>query len=610
MSNYAYQGGGMFGQNGSISINKSIFNSNTSPDDGNDPNVLGQGGALNFLSANANIVDTSIINNSAEEIGGGLYLGGSNSTVMRNCIVMENSASQMGGAAAATDSAQLKVANCTIVNNNANLGGGLFGDEGGYINVINSIIWGNFGNAGSQLALSMGTLQPSEADVSYSDVGPPAAEINKVVPAPALTVFTTNDADILANTILGSGINLVGTPVYTGASAASGMFNGGLAAGIGIESGIILTTGLATDVLPPNNGVKASTDNGMPGDPDLNALLQARGSSSTGLVTYDAAILEFTFNSQGGNLFFNFVFASEEYNEYVNSAYNDVFGFFLDGVNIALIPGTTTPVSINTVNGGNPIGTNASNPQYFHDNSISDGGPFYSIRYDGFTSVFTAHALNLSSGTHTIKLAIADTSDGILDSAVFIQAGSFSDKASSDPISVDKGCTIVGWDPNAQDPNKWNPNFVTYHNINIDPCFIDNFYLSQIAAGQLVDSPCVNTGSADVNSPDINLGGYTTRTDSVPDVGIVDMGYHYSAFTPPQYYLNFTAVSGNGLGPNNISPGSGYFSWYKNIPLQVTAPIPAGNQVLWTGTDNDDLNGPDKLRDYERKQDGYSCICK
>ncbi|MGA2677936.1 MAG: choice-of-anchor L domain-containing protein [Sedimentisphaerales bacterium] len=591
VSNSAYQGGGVFGQNGSISINKSIFNSNTSSPDANDPNVLGQGGALNFLSANANIVDTSIISNSAGEIGGGLYLGGLNSTVMRNCIVRENSASQMGGAAAATDSAQLKVANCTIVNNNANLGGGLFGDEGGYINVINSIIWGNFGNTGAQLALSMGTLQSSEADVSYSDVGPPAGDINKVVPSPALTVVPTNDANILANTLLGSGIDLVGNPQYTGASAASGTFKGGLAAGIGIESGIILTSGLATNALPPDNG-KASTDNGMPGDSDLNALLQARGGSSAGLVTYDAAVLEFTFNSQGGNLFFNFVFASSEYNQYVNSQFNDVFGFFLDGVNIALIPGTTTPVAINTVNGGNPLGTNASNPQYFHNNSLSDGGPFYSIHYDGFTSVFTAHALNLSSGTHTIKLAIADTSDHVLDSAVFIQAGSFSDKASSDPISVDKGCTIVGWNLNVQDSNKWDPNFVIYHNINTDPCFIDNFYLSQITAGQLSNSPCVNTGSADVNSPDINLGGYSTSTDSNADVGIVDMGYHYSAFTPPQYYLNFTAVSGNGLGSSNISPGSGYFSWYKNIPLQVTVPVPAGSQVLWTGTDNDNLTGP------------------
>jgi hypothetical protein len=142
------------------------------------------------------------------------------------------------------------------------------------------------------------------------------------------------------------------------------------------------------------------------------------------------------------------------------------------------------------------------------------------------------------------------------------------------------------------DSNSWEPNSGS-HNINIDPCFVfaGEYYLSQIAAGQGVNSPCVDTGSADVNNPDINLGGYTTRTDSVADVHTVDMGYHYSAFMPTQYYLDFAAVEGNGLGASNISPGSGYFTWYKTIPLHVTIPVPPGSQVLWTGTDNDNISG-------------------
>ena len=65
VSNLADQGGGVFGQNSSISIDKSIFNSNTSPADANDTNILGEGGGLYFLSAIANIADSSIISNSA-----------------------------------------------------------------------------------------------------------------------------------------------------------------------------------------------------------------------------------------------------------------------------------------------------------------------------------------------------------------------------------------------------------------------------------------------------------------------------------------------------------------------------------------------------------------
>ena len=581
VSNRAYLGGGMFGQNGSVSINRCGFTNNTAPDDPNDPNVFGEGGGLHFLSAQANIADTSITNNSSEAMGGGAYFsGGGFASSLRNCLLVGNSTGQMGGAIAATTFAQLKIANCTIAGNavavgstNTGFGGGVYCSDNSYVNIIDSIIWGNFGTKGAQLAVGTTALESSSAaDVRYSDIGP-LRDVNNVIiqPAPALAVTVTNDANVLVSTILGPGIEVVGQPQYTGAARASGTFAGGLAAGIGIESGIILTSGDANLALPPNNSDGITTDSNTPGDADLDALLQARGGA--GSTTNDAAILEFTFNTSGGNLFFNFVFASDEYNEFTNSSFNDVFGFFLDGVNIALIPGTTTPVAINNVNGGNPLGTNASNPNLFHNNDPSDGGPFFAIQYDGFTSVFTAQALNVGSGNHTIKLAIADTADRVLDSAVFIEAGSFSDKpSSSEPIYVGEGCTLIGWNPNVSDPNKWDPNFAVYGNKNEDPLFVGGFFLSQIDAGQLINSPCWNAGSANVNSPDINLAGYTTRIDSVPDVGTVDMGYHYPPFMPVQYHLDFTAVEVNGLKPTIINPTSRLFNWFTKVPLEVNAP--------------------------------------
>jgi hypothetical protein len=598
--NRAYLGGGMFGQNGSVSINRCGFTNNTAPDDPNDPNVFGEGGGLHFLSVQANIADTSITGNSSEAMGGGAYFSGEGSpATLRNCLLVGNSTGQMGGAIAATTFAQLKIANCTIAGNavavgstNTGFGGGVYCSDNSYVNIIDSIIWGNFGTKGAQLAVGTTALESSSAaDVRYSDIGP-LRDVNNIIiqPAPALAITVTNDTNVLVGTILGPGIEVVGQPQYTGAARAAGTFAGGLAAGIGIESGIILTTGDASFALPPNNSDGNTADNNTPGDSDLDALLQARG--GTGSTTNDAAILEFTFNTSGGNLFFNFVFASEEYNEFTNSSFNDVFGFFLDGVNIALIPGTTTPVAINNVNGGNPLGTDASNPNLFHNNDPSDGGPFFAIQYDGFTSVFTAQALNVGSGNHTIKLAIADTADRALDSAVFIEAGSFSDKpSSSEPIYVGEGCSLIGWNPNVSDPNKWVPNFAVYGNKNEDPLFVGGFFLSQIDAGQLINSPCWDAGSANVNSPDINLAGYTTRIDSVPDVGTVDMGYHYPPFMPVQYYLNFTVVEGGGLEPCDITPGSGYHTWFSKVPLRVTAPVPAGYQVQWTGTDDDDING-------------------
>jgi hypothetical protein len=252
--------------------------------------------------------------------------------------------------------------------------------------------------------------------------------------AQGISIVPTSDGNTLVNELLGTGITIVpGSISYTGAAGASGIFTNGLSSGIGIDKGIILTTGSAVNAEGPNTEDGKTTDNGLPGDSDLNGLIP-------GYTTNDATILEFDFTTAGGDVYFNYVFASEEYNEYTNSSYNDVFGFFLNGTNIALIPGTSTPVAINTVNGGNPLGSGASNSAFFNNNDLSDGGPFFDIGYDGFTNVFTATALGLAPGTHTIRLAIADAGDSILDSAVFLQAKTFSDQ----PSDVPEPSTVIG----------------------------------------------------------------------------------------------------------------------------------------------------------------------
>lgn len=240
--------------------------------------------------------------------------------------------------------------------------------------------------------------------------------------AQAITLTPTNDGNALVNTILGSGIT-VSNINYTGASGASGFFTGGLASGLGIDSGILLTSGQAINALGPNNSSNTTGNNGFAGDADLDALIPES--------TNDATVLEFDFVSNGGDVFFNYVFGSEEYPEWVGSSYNDVFAFFLNGENIALVPDTTTPVSINNVNSG-------SYSQFYNDNT----GGLFNIQYDGFTNVLTAKALGLSAGTHRIKLAIADAGDFAYDSGVFIQAGTFSDTYT--PPKVPEPASLLG----------------------------------------------------------------------------------------------------------------------------------------------------------------------
>lgn len=229
----------------------------------------------------------------------------------------------------------------------------------------------------------------------------------------ALTVVTTTDANLLSSTLAGgSGVTITSSSLI-GGSTQQGTFTGGVSAGIGIESGVILTTGSANDAPGPNSSDSTSVGTGTGGDAQLSALVG-------GATTYDKNVLTLTFTTTTGSLFFNYVFASEEYNEWVGSAFNDVFGFFVDSTNIALIPGTSTPVAINNVNG-------TSNSTYYNNNDLDDGGPFFNIEYDGFTDVFTASLSGLTAGKeYTISLKIADTSDASWDSAVFLQANSFS----------------------------------------------------------------------------------------------------------------------------------------------------------------------------------------
>lgn len=182
---------------------------------------------------------------------------------------------------------------------------------------------------------------------------------------------------------------------------AAGVFVGGKNS-IGIDTGVVLSSGKAKGIVGPNNAAISSTANGTPGDAQLDAIIAP-------IKTFDASVLEFDFVPKGGLLTFNYVFGSEEYNTFVNTGFNDVFGFYINGQNVALVPGTNNPVTINTINNG-------SNPQFFVDNTTFT----HPVHINGYTTVLPISvAVNAGQVNH-IKLAIADGNDTILDSNVMI----------------------------------------------------------------------------------------------------------------------------------------------------------------------------------------------
>ena len=263
-------------------------------------------------------------------------------------------------------------------------------------------------------------------------------------PASALTVEDLAGplapAD-LATSLAGPGV-AVSNVTYSGADQAGGRFGDGTAA-IGFDTGILLSSGDVKKVVPPNTADNTSTTNGTPGDPALSIL--------SGFNTFDAVILEFDFVPQAARVEFKYVFTSEEYNEFANGSVNDVFAFFVNNANCAVVPGTSQAVSINTVNGGNPFGTNAVNPQFFRNNDIDDGGGSIPTQMDGLTTVFTCSAAVNAGQQNRMRLGIADGGDSAYDANVFLQAGSLVSAACNDGVDndsdgqtdfpADTGCT-------------------------------------------------------------------------------------------------------------------------------------------------------------------------
>ena len=269
------------------------------------------------------------------------------------------------------------------------------------------------------------------------------------------TIVDLDDADcencpyyLVEEVLIGGGCLTVDNVVYRGDPRALGYFQSRNNMDIGFKEGIMLLTGDSTNIYGPNNdeGIGNGEDFGEDGDDDLDNLIST-GPFGDPVETFDAAVLEFDFVPTSETLTFNYVFASDEYPEFVCSGFNDVFAFFISGPgivgsrNIALIPGTNTPVAINSVNNGSQ-GANASFPPQCISLANSQyyvGNPPNGIisQMDGFTVPLTATATGLTAcETYHIKLAIADAGDGIYDSAVFLEANSFSAGSEIDVSSI------------------------------------------------------------------------------------------------------------------------------------------------------------------------------
>ena len=213
------------------------------------------------------------------------------------------------------------------------------------------------------------------------------------------------------------------------------------------ENGIVLTTGNATSAgNGQNNTILNEGDATWLTDSDLETALGISG-------TVNATSIEFEFISISNQIQFNYILASEEYFGNFPCDYSDGFAFLIREAgttdaytNIALIPGTTTPVNTNTVHDEIVGFCPASNDEYFEGYNLGD------TNYNGRTTVLSATAAIQPNVQYQIKLVIADQNDQNYDSAVFIEGNSFN-------ASVDLGedfstcASSVELDGNIDNPN-------------------------------------------------------------------------------------------------------------------------------------------------------------
>lgn len=238
-----------------------------------------------------------------------------------------------------------------------------------------------------------------------------------------LTVTPLNDQaayDSAAQQLIGFGVTISNATVNCGTDGM-GLYADDTTIG---GNGVLLTTGTINGAIGPNDNSSESTssDNTM-GDVDLENI-------ANGIGINDVCTFEFDVTVVGTVLDFDYVFASEEYPEFVCTQFNDTFGFFISGPNpdggdytsenIALVGGEV--VSINTVNNGfgaSCPGCPCNSALYVDNQSGSD------VQYDGFTKLLLATVATVPGETYHLKMGLADLADSAFDTGVFISGGSF-----------------------------------------------------------------------------------------------------------------------------------------------------------------------------------------
>ena len=256
----------------------------------------------------------------------------------------------------------------------------------------------------------------------------PANVTHAASPTHANTLTPVSNVDDIESVLVGdSSINLDNI-TYTGAEEAISLLEEGYTISeisgtdptptVGIGSGIFLSTGGAPGT--ENTSSSFTVSHGQPGNASLDQTVQDAFPGAG--ETQDAAVVSFTFDSadvgDAPSISLDVFFGSDEYPEFVDSAFVDIAAIYVNGVNYALFnQDPNQPLSI--------VGDSINSPGNFFNNNGddgSDGDPYtgtYDTEYDGFSTLLNILA-PIQDGENEITIAIADTGDTAYDSGLFV----------------------------------------------------------------------------------------------------------------------------------------------------------------------------------------------
>ncbi len=389
-----------------------------------------------------------------------------------------------------------------------------------------------------------------------------------------VTVTVVPDSAQIFQTAIPGHVYASGPDIVSGnPEKAAGIFSTGAVSpfGAAFTGGLILGSGHADLIegfpdgnVPPvyNTSTGKSADLGLTGDAQLDLVFANEPSK-------DATALVFEFVPDSSFITFEFVFASEEYTEYVDDGFNDIFAFFVNGQNVnhAVVGPGNEPVSVDSINPQ----PNA-NPQLYVDNE-SPPVP-QRTESDGYTTVLTSYAPVNAGVANTLKLVIADRGDWILDSWVLVRAGSMTTKrplllSKVPDAALSQTGAINGYTITVSNPGG---SAATLTKL-VDYLPQGFSYRSGTTGGFTTANPAIST------SPGGRSVLTWTGSWNVPANGSISLNFDVNVSSTPGLYTN--SVDGDGSVP--VIPSGEVAPVMVRLPVDIGVTGPTGQDLVDDG---------------------------